>query len=153
MQRITVKEVPEGLFQVVFSVQNFVNKSGLDHSLQLLIKMRASQINQCAYCLDMHSKDAIAEGETVQRLVSLDAWRETSYYTPKERAALALTEVLTELALKPDLDAALEEAEKHFTKAELAILTLAIAQINTWNRIARSFGTVPGSYVVGSLKA
>lgn len=153
MIRIAPKDAQAGLFQVLFNVQKFVNESGLEHSLITLIKMRASQINQCAYCIDMHSKDGIAEGETLQRLVSLSAWKETPYYSPRERAALLLTDVLTNLANDPDLDGAYEEVEKHFTKAEISVLVVAISQINTWNRVARTFGTPAGSYEIASVKA
>jgi AhpD family alkylhydroperoxidase len=132
--------------QVLLQAQDYVENSGLDKKLILLIKMRVSQINSCAYCLDMHSKDGIAEGETVQRLVSLDAWRETSYYTPKEQAVLAFAETLTHLPAEESSDHIHDELNKYFSKEEIAKITLAVVQINSWNRIVRSFGPVAGSY-------
>lgn len=153
MERINYKEVPAGLMHVLLGVQAYVDKSGLEHSLLELVKLRASQINKCGYCLDMHSKDAIHAGETVQRIVSLPAWKETSYYSDRERAALAYTEALTLISEHHDLDAIFEELHKHYTKTEIANLTVTITQINTWNRVAISFGTTPGSYQVAEKKA
>ena len=125
----------------------FVKKSGLELSLIELINTRASQINGCAYCLDMHHKDAIARGETWQRLYSLPAWRETPYYTEKERAVLAYTEALT---LTKDADDEVYNALlPHFTKAEISVLTLAVATINSWNILNKAFRVVPGGYKPG----
>lgn len=153
MERITQKEVSPELMHVLLGVQAYVDRSGLEHSLLELVKLRASQINKCAYCLDMHSKDAMHAGETVQRIVSLPAWKETSYYSERERAALAYTEALTLISEDHDLEALFEELNKHFTKTEIANLTVAITQINTWNRLAISFGTTPGSYQVAQKKS
>jgi len=111
----------------------------LDHSLIHLVKMRASQINGCAYCLDMHSRDARKNGETEQRLYVLDAWRETELFTVRERAALAWTEALTLISQTHAPDAVYGEVSAQFSDAELANLTLLIGTINTWNRVAIGF--------------
>ena len=121
-------------------------KSGLEESLIDLVLMRASQINRCAHCLDMHYKDARASGETEQRLYSLDAWRETPYYSDRERAALAWTEAVTLVAQDSVPDAVYEEVQQHFTEAEIVSLTLVIMDINSWNRLNVSLRTVPGRY-------
>ncbi|MEP6684248.1 MAG: carboxymuconolactone decarboxylase family protein [Parafilimonas sp.] len=148
MERISFTDAPAGMVQVVSNVEQYLNKSGLDKKLVCLLKFRASQINSCAYCLDMHSKEAIHAGETEKRLYSLSAWRETSYYSPKEKAALAFTEILTRLPEEEESDHIHDELSKYFSKQEIAYLTLIIAQINLWNRIVRSFGPVPGNYKV-----
>ena len=123
-----------------------MKSSGLPENLLHLIKMRASQLNGCAYCLDMHSKDARANGETEQRLYGLEAWRETPYYTEKERAALEWTESLTLVAQTHVLDEVYERARKEFSEQELVDLTYAVAAINVWNRLAISTRAVPGEY-------
>ncbi len=148
MERISLNETPQGMRDVLLNVEQYIAKSGMDKKLLNLVKIRASQINSCAYCLDMHSKEAIHIGETEQRLFSLSAWRETSYYSEKERAALAFTETLTRLPEEQSSDHIHVEVSQHFSKDEIAYLTLCIAQINTWNRIVRSFGPVPGNYTV-----
>jgi AhpD family alkylhydroperoxidase len=111
-----------------------------------LIKLRASQINGCAYCIDMHSKDARASGETEQRLYGLNAWQEAPYYTPRERAALEWTEALTNIAETHAHDAAYNAAREHFSDKELVDLSWAIAMINAWNRIAIGFRAKAGGY-------
>src|SRR6187200_3242541 len=116
-----------------------VNSSGLDHRLLELVKMRTSQLNGCAYCLDMHSKDARAAGETEQRLYLLDAWRETPLYTERERAALAWTEAVTLVAQTHVPNAVYQEVRLQFAEDELVKLTVLVAAINAWNRIAISF--------------
>ena len=124
----------------------YAENSGLEHSLLELVKMRASQINGCAYCIDMHSKDARAAGEAEQRLYALNAWRETPFYSERERAALAWTEALTLVHEGHAPDDVYDETRKHFTEEELVSLTLAIVSINAWNRLAIGFRAVPGSY-------
>jgi AhpD family alkylhydroperoxidase len=131
-------------------MESFVRNCGLESSLLHLIKIRASQINGCAFCIDMHTKEARAENETEQRLYALAAWHETPFYTDRERAALAWTEAVTLLAEGPVPDDLYEEACQFFTAEELVNLTLAIVTINGWNRLAVAFRTVPGSYQVGS---
>ena len=148
MERISHRDLPNGLMQSMLQVQHYIDNSGLDFKLLELVRMRVSQINSCAYCLDMHFKEGVAAGETPLRLVSVSAWRETPYYSFKEQAALAFAEVLTRLPEEQHSDDIHDELEKHFTKEEIANLTLAIAQINSWNRLTRSFGTVPGNYQV-----
>jgi AhpD family alkylhydroperoxidase len=130
----------------MLQIESYLAKCGLEHSLLYLIKMRASQINGCAYCLDMHSKDARAEGETEQRLYGLDAWRETPFYSARERAALAWTEALTLIAQTHAPDEVYREAREQLSEKELADLTLAVVAINGWNRISIGFRTEPGSY-------
>ncbi|WP_276500280.1 carboxymuconolactone decarboxylase family protein [Terrimonas pollutisoli] len=146
MERISHRDLPNGLMQSMLQVQHYIDNSGLDFKLLELVRMRVSQINSCAYCLDMHFKEGVAAGETPLRLVSVSAWRETPYYSLKEQAALAFAEVLTRLPEEQHSDDIHDELEKHFTKEEIANLTLAVAQINSWNRLTRSFGTVPGNY-------
>ncbi len=148
MERISFNDAPQGLYGVLMKVQEYVNKSGLDFKLQELVKIHVSQMNGCAYCIDMHSKDAAHAGETLQRLISVGVWREVSYYSDKEKAALELAERLTTLTPADEMDDIHSRLSAHFSKQEIAHLTLAIAQINTWNRIAKSFGAVPGSYQV-----
>src|SRR5687768_7543803 len=118
-----------------------VKGSGLESSLLELVKLRASQINGCAYCIDMHSKDARAAGETEQRLYALSAWRETGFFTSRERAALALTEAVTRLADAHLPDRIVEEAAAAFAPEELSRLLYAIIEINAWNRLAVTMGT------------
>jgi len=111
-----------------------------------LVKIRASQINGCAFCIDMHTKDARAAGETEQRIYALDAWREAPFFTSRERAALAWTEAVTLVRQGHVPDEVFEEAKRHFTEEELANLTLAVVAINGWNRLSIAFRAVPGSY-------
>ena len=132
--------------KALFALEKYIAECGLEHKLIHLIKTRASQINGCAFCIDMHSKDARALGETEQRLYELDAWRETPFYTDRERAALAWTEALTLVSETHVPDAVYEEARKHFNEKELVDLTMAVATINMWNRIAISLRAVPGHY-------
>jgi AhpD family alkylhydroperoxidase len=132
------KSAPAG-FKLMLDMEKYLAESGLDHSLIHLVKMRASQINGCAYCLDMHSRDARKNGETEQRLYVLDALRETELFTARERAALAWTEALTLISQTHAPDAVYGEVSAQFSDAELANLTLLIGTINTWNRVAIGF--------------
>jgi AhpD family alkylhydroperoxidase len=118
----------------------------LEPSLRELVRLRASQINGCAYCIDMHTKDARAAGETEQRLYALTAWRETPFYTERERAALAWTEAVTLISAHHVSDELYDETRRHFGERELVDLTLAVIAINSWNRLAISFRAVPGTY-------
>lgn len=149
MERISYRELPQGLMQVLLKTQEYIDNSGLDPKLLHLIRMRVSQINSCAYCLDMHFKEGIEDGETALRLVSVSAWRETNYYSPQEQAVLAFAETLTRLPEEQHSDHIHDELNKYFNKEEIAKLTLAVVQINSWNRIVRSFGTVAGNYQPG----
>ena len=144
--RIDLMKVNPGILQAMFGLERQIRKAGLDHRLLDLVKMRASQMNGCAYCLDMHSKDARAKGETEQRLYGLDAWRETPYYSDRERAALEWTEALTRIAVDQVPDAVYEAVKPHFTEAELVALTFVLVAINGWNRLAISFRAPVGSY-------
>lgn len=121
------------------------SEDGIDKPLMELVKIRVSQINQCAFCIDMHTKDARALGETEQRIYALSAWRETPFFTDRERAALAWAEANT-LLPQGVAPAVFDEARRHFSEAQLTNLTLAIATINAWNRFGVSFAPVPGSY-------
>jgi AhpD family alkylhydroperoxidase len=136
---------PEG-FKAMRQLQDHVEKSGLERKLLELVKMRASQINGCAYCLDMHSKDARAAGETEQRLYVLNAWREAPFYDERERAALAWTEALTLISDGPIEDELYDEVRKQFSEKEIVDLSLAIIAINGWNRLAIPFRSEPGHY-------
>jgi AhpD family alkylhydroperoxidase len=136
---------PEGV-QAMLHLEAVIRRSGLETPLLELVKMRASQLNGCAFCLDMHSKDARAGGETEQRLYGLNAWRESPFYTERERAALAWTEAITNIQQGHAGDEVFAEARRLFSEQELVKLTLAINQINSWNRIAIAFRPEVGSY-------
>ncbi len=139
------KTLPEGM-KIVYALNQYSANSGLEPSLLELVRLRASQINGCAYCVDMHSKDARMKGETEQRLYSLSVWRETPYYTNRERAALTFTEAVTLIADQRVSDDVYEQAHQQFSEEELVKLMLAIITINAWNRLAITFGDEPGSY-------
>jgi AhpD family alkylhydroperoxidase len=130
----------------MLGLERAVRRSGLERSLVELIKLRASQINQCAFCIDMHSKDARHRGETEQRLYGLSAWRETPFYTDRERAALELTEAVTLVAETHVPDAVIAAAEAQFTAEELSAVLYVIVAINAWNRLSIAGRTQPGSY-------
>ncbi len=140
-----VRASPEG-YAAMQTLNRHVKESGLEPQLLELVKIRSSQINGCAFCIDMHTKDARARGETEQRLYALDAWRETPFYTERERAALAWTEAVTRVADGHVPDDVFEPARQQFSEKELVDLTLAVVLINGWNRLAISFRSVPGSY-------
>jgi len=127
-------------------LEAYVRQSGLEPSLLELVKTRASQLNGCAYCIDMHTKDARAHGETEQRLYALSTWRETPFFSERERAALAWTEAVTLVADAPIDEDDYDDVREHFDEKSLADLTLAIVAINGWNRLSIAFATVPGSY-------
>ena len=148
-------DVAPKAYQALAAMQAYVDRCGLERPLLELVKMRASQINGCAFCLDMHSKDARAMGETEQRLYGLSAWRETPFYTDRERAALEWTEAITLIAENHAPDELYERVKQHFTPEELANLTVAITTINAWNRLSIAFRAVPGAYTpnVERLKA
>lgn len=144
--RLSYAGVAPGTYDAMDALDRYVRDCGLERSLVLLVQFRASQINGCAYCLDMHSKDLRAVGETEQRLYALDAWRECPYYTDRERAALAWTEAVTLVAGSRVPDAVYDEVRPHFDEKELADLTLAVATINAWNRLSIAGRLVPGNY-------
>jgi AhpD family alkylhydroperoxidase len=137
---------PPGALDGLRTLERYAHHCGLDPLLLELIKARASQINGCAYCIDMHTKDARAQGETEQRLYALSAWREAPFYSERERAALEWTEALTLISENDVSHALYGRMQKHFQPDELFNLTLAIVTINAWNRLAISFRSVAGSY-------
>lgn len=148
--RLEAQKASPGAYQAMLGLETFVRKqSKLEPALIQLVKMRASQINGCAYCIDMHSKDARAEGETEQRLYALSAWQGTPFFTDRERAALALTEAITLVTDGHVPDAIYERARKNFSEEELVNLTMAIITINGWNRLSITFRSVPGEYQPG----
>ena len=144
--RIDYVKSARGVYEAMLGLEKYLHQCGLEENLIGLIKLRASQINGCAYCIDMHWKDLRALGEQEQRLYGLDAWEESPYYTDRERAALAWTEAVTKIREGHVPDRVYEEVRKHFTEKELADLTLAIAAINAWNRLAIAARAVPGLY-------
>lgn len=149
--RIDLMHAAPGVIHAMLALERQVHKAGLDTRLLDLVRMRASQINGCSFCVDMHSKDARASGETEQRLYGLDAWRETPYYSARERAALEWTEALTLVADTRVPDEVYERVREQFPEDELLHLSLAIVAINGWNRLNIAARTVPGDYVAGSL--
>jgi len=148
-QRISAFEKAQGALQAMFGLGKYLAKGSIEKSLLHLIEFRVSQINGCAYCLDMHSKDLRAEGETEQRLYVLDAWREAPFYTDRERAALAWAEAVTLVTEGHVPDEVYEEAKKQFSEQELIDLTMAVVTINSWNRLNIAFRTEAGSYQPG----
>lgn len=145
-QRIDFMKIAPAAAKAMMGLQAAVDHSGLEQSLLELIKLRASQINCCAYCIDMHTKDAMAMGETAQRLFLLDAWREAPFYSTRERAGLLWCETLTLVAKHGAPDDVYEEVKKEFSDEEPTNLTLAIVAINGWNRIMVGFHGEPGVY-------
>jgi AhpD family alkylhydroperoxidase len=145
-ERLNYSKVAPDAIKAMYELEKYLHGSGLERSLYELVKTRASQINGCAYCIDMHTKEARKAGETEQRLYALNAWRETPFYTERERAALKWTEALT-LISENDVPESLNKATReYFNEAEIVALTMAIIAINGWNRLAISFRTFPGSY-------
>ena len=149
--RIDLMHVNPGVIQAMLGLERQIRQVGFDHQLLDLVRMRASQLNGCSYCLDMHSKDARATGETEQRLYGLSAWRETPYYSARERAALEWTEALTLVAETHAPDDVYDRVREQFSEDEIVHLSLAIVAINGWNRLNIAARTVPGDYVAGSL--
>lgn len=144
--RLKSHEVAKGAMEAMLGLEKYIAQTGLEPGLLHMIKVRASQMNGCAYCLDMHWKDARAIGETEQRLYMLDAWRESPFYSDRERAAFAWTEALTLVTEGHVPDDVYDEARKSFSEAELVNLTLAVVAINGWNRISIAFRNTPGTY-------
>ena len=144
--RLNYGQTAPGVYDAMEGLEKYLGQCGMEEFLLHLIRLRASQINGCAYCLDMHWKDLRAIGENEQRLYSLDAWRECPYYTDRERAALAWTEAVTLIAQDHVPDAVYQEARSHFSEKELSDLTLAVAAINAWNRLSIAARIVPGDY-------
>ncbi len=145
-RRFDLGTAAPGAYRAMLGLERYLKECGLEERLLHLVKLRASQVNGCAFCIDMHWKDARSLGETEQRLYGLAAWEESPYYTDRERAAFRWTESLTLLAPERVPDAVYEAVRPHFSDKELADLTLAVATINAWNRIAISSRTPPGTY-------
>ena len=144
--RIDYLKITPAARAALSAVDEYVHKSGLEPALLDLVKLRASQINGCAYCIDMHSKDARARGESEQRLYALSAWRETPFFTERERAALAWAEAVTLVSRDHVPDDVYQMVRKHFEEKQLIDLTMAVVAINSWNRVAISFRAIPGTY-------
>lgn len=144
--RLEYEKAAPGAVTAMRCLEVYVRNCGLEHSLLELVKLRASQINGCAYCVDMHTKDARAMGETEQRLYTVVVWEETPFFTERERAALAWTEAVTLVGEDHVPDDIYEQARRNFNETELVDLTLAIIAINGWNRLSISFRAVPGTY-------
>lgn len=148
-QRINIQEKGQHAMSALYGLGKHLAKSAIERPLLNLLYFRVSQINGCAFCLDMHAKDLRAEGETEQRLYLLDAWREAPFYTAKERSALAWAEALTKIKSGIVPDEIYIEASQHFSETELIDLTLAVIAINSYNRINIAFGAPVGTYQVG----
>src|ERR1700675_526607 len=144
--RIDSAKAAPGAVKAMLDLEKYVRQSGLETPLLELVRLRASQINGCAYCLDMHTKDARAEGETEQRLYTLSAWRETPFFTEREHAALEWTEAVTEIGKDHVPDEVFERTRRHFSERELTDLTLAVIAINAWNRLRIASRRVRGTY-------
>jgi AhpD family alkylhydroperoxidase len=145
-QRVDYSKVGPDAYKAVLGLEAYVRHCGLEHSLIELVKLRASYINGCAYCVDMHSKDALAAGETEQRIFAVPVWRETPFFTPRERAALAFTEAVTLISHDGVPDDVYRETREHFSEDETVKLTMAVAAINVWNRLAVTFRSDVGGY-------
>jgi len=144
--RLDVTKIGPEAYRAMEGLETYVRHSGLEPALLDLVRFRASQINGCAYCLDMHSKDARANGESEQRLYALSAWRETPFFTDREQAALEWTEAVTLVSENHAADEVFERVRQRFNEKELVALTMAIVAINGWNRLCVSFRAVPGDY-------
>ena len=145
--RIDYAKVAPGALQAQRGLENYIRNSGLEHSLIHLMKLRASYVNGCAYCVDMHTKDARLAGETEQRLYAIPVWRETPFFTPRERAALAWTDAVNEVGRTHVPDDVYDEVREHFSDLEIVNLTMVVVTINGWNRIAIALRNPVGSYV------
>ncbi len=153
MERIKYQDIPKGMFENLMCVENYVNGTNLEFQLLELARLRVAQINGCAYCVDMHYKELKHAGETAQRLSSLSVWEETDYFSAREKAVLAFTEQLTLVHEEGVSDSIYQQLSEQFNNDEIAYLTLAIAQINTWTRLMRTFKFAPGKYQVQHAKA
>lgn len=150
--RIDYEKVAPGAIEALRTVEEYVRTTSLDRSLLELVKLRASQINGCAYCVDMNTQDARAEGETEQRLYAVAVWRDTPFFTEKERAALAWTEAVTRVSWERVPDEVYRSARRHFSEKELVDLTMAVIAINSWNRLSITFSRKAGTYTPGARK-
>jgi len=153
MERIGYQNIPNELFEKLMALETMVNNSSLDLKLLELARLRVAQLNHCAYCVDMHHKELQHLGESDLRLYSLGVWKETDYYSEKEKMVLEFTEKLTVLGEEGIPDVLFTALSEHFDKKEIALLTTAIAQINTWTRLMRTFQFKPGRYQVNKTPA
>ena len=150
MERINYQDIPNGMFDILMKIENFINESSLDFKLLEIVRLRVAQKNGCAYCVDMHHKELKNPNETDLRLSSLCVWEETPYFTDKERTVLQFTDILTKLNREPISDEVYNPLLDFFSKEEICILTLAISQINTWTRLMKTFQFIPGNYKVSN---
>ncbi|TVQ19816.1 MAG: carboxymuconolactone decarboxylase family protein [Leptolyngbya sp. DLM2.Bin15] len=151
--RLDLEQTNPAAYRAMMQLERHVRGSGLDSTILELIKIRASQINGCAFCIDMHTQDARLDGETEQRIYALNAWRETPFFTAEERAVLALTEAVTLIASSIVSDAIFDDVSRYFAPNDIAKLLMAIVTINSWNRIAITTQMLPGSYQPQPVKA
>lgn len=151
--RLTDARVAADAYRAQSGLESYIRQSGLDATLMDLVKLRASYMNGCAYCVDMHTKDARLHGETEQRLYAIPVWRETPFFTPRERAALAFAEAVTDISKGGVSDELFGLTREHFTEKEIIDLTMVVVTINGWNRISITFQSPVGSYVAGSSDA
>lgn len=149
MERLSFQDIPQELFTTLRAVEDFIHTSDVDMKTLELIRLRASQINACAYCLDMHYKEAIHAGESELRLSMLAAWQESGQFSRSEEAVLEYTEAVTTLNSAFELEQAFNRLKEYFTKQQIAIISLTITQINTWNRLMKAFAFQAGHYKVG----
>ena len=150
MERISYQDIPNGMFDILMKIENFINESILDFKLLEIVRLRVAQQNGCAYCVDMHHKELKKANENDLRLSSLCVWEETPYFTDKERTVLKFTDVLTKLSKEPISDKVYNPLLNFFSKEEICTLTLAISQINTWTKLMKTFQFIPGKYEVSN---
>lgn len=148
MERITYQEVPQEMFELLRNIEKYIHNSSIEKSIINLMKLRGSQINGCAYCVDMHYKESKHDGETELRLSSLCVWKDTPYFSEKERAVLTYTEALTLLEKEQMTNEVFDTLTNYYSKEEICHLSFIITQINTWNRLMKAFQFTPGNYVV-----
>lgn len=153
MERISYQDIPSGMFESLMAVEAIINKSTIDFKLLELMRLRVAQLNGCAYCVDMHYKELKNSGESELRLSSLCVWQETPYFLERERVVLEFTEEVTNVQGSSISDKLFQTLLTHFDKPEISLLTLAVAQINTWTRLMKTFGFTPGNYQLNTDKA
>lgn len=148
MERITFNQIPKGMVERLMAIENYIKESTLDLQLLELMRLRVAQINKCAYCIDMHYKELKYTGETELRMATVSVWKETLFFTDKERAVLQFTESLTEISKKEISNETFNVLTRFFNTEEICNLTFAISQLNTWTRLVRTFKFTPGNYKV-----
>ncbi len=150
MERISYQDIPDGMFEKLRDIEDYLENSSIELKLLELIRLRVAQKNGCAYCVDMHHKELKHLGETELRLSSLCVWKETPYFTNRERAVLTFTDSLTKLSREPIADEIFNPLLDFFSKSEICYLSLSISQINTWSRLMKTFKFEPGNYKVNN---